>query len=131
MTQSEFINEKFSPISGPVERFAKAHGLQLGKCLRGNTGWDLTRAHHEGGAIYLLMMYDNEHGLGIGSTWQVPCKEAGMLYSHFRPMQSCPVEPDAVTEALDGELAALSNVRFGHWTHLSPLHVENTDGTEP
>lgn len=130
MTQSEFINEKLSPVAEPVKRFAESHGFELGKCLRGNTGWELTRAHREGGSIYLLMMYDNELGLGIGSTWQVPCKETGMLYSHFRSMQSCPIEPDAVTQALDQELAALSNVRFGHWTHLSPLHAENSRGAE-
>lgn len=122
MTQTESINEKFSVISEQVERFADAHNLELGKCLRGNTGWELSRPHPDGGAIYLLMMYDDALGLGIGSNWQVPCLETAMLYSHFRAMQSCPIEAAAVIQRLDREMVALSNVKYGHWTHLQPLH---------
>lgn len=131
MTHPELINAKLSPVSEPVERFAETHRLELGKCLRGNTGWELTRAHPEGGSIHLLMMYDDELGLGIGSTWQVPCRETGMIYSHFRAMQSCSIEPDAVIQMLDRELAALASVRFGHWTHLRPLQPGGNDGAEP
>jgi hypothetical protein len=130
MTQSEFINEELDAISEPVERFAETHNLVLGKCLRGNAGWELTRAHKEGGSIVLLMMYDKQWGLGIGSTWQVPCVETSMLYSHFRPMKSCAIDPNAVIQALDHELTSLSNVRFGHWTHLRPLHAESGDRAE-
>jgi len=76
------------------------------------------------------MMFDNDLGLGIGSTWQVACDETGILYSHFRSMQSFPIEPDAVTQSLDRELSALSKLRFGHWTHLRPLHPESSDRAE-
>jgi hypothetical protein len=128
MTDPDFINQKLSPVLESVDEFAQTHGFELGKCLRGNAGWKLTRAHHEGGSIYLLMMYHNDLGLGIGSSWQVSCQETGMLYSHFRSMHPCPIEPAAVTQSLADELAALSKVRFGHWTHLTPLDPESGDG---
>lgn len=121
MNLVDLIDQKFSAISEPVEQFANSNGFELGKCNRGNSGWELTRAHPEGGSIYLLMMYDSQLGLGIGSTWQVPCQEMGMMYSHFRPMQPCVIEPITVINALDRELAALSRVIFGHWTNMSPL----------
>ncbi|MCR9296681.1 MAG: hypothetical protein NXI32_28575 [bacterium] len=130
MTQSEFINEELSPISESVEGFANANGFELGKCLRGNSGWELTRAHPEGGSIHLMMMYDSELGLGIGSMWQVPCQETGMLYSHFRAMNACPIEPETVIQRLDRELVALSKVRFGHWTHLRPLLSDSGENGE-
>jgi hypothetical protein len=75
------------------------------------------------------MMYDGDLGLGIGSTWQVPCQETGMLYSHFRPMTPCPIETGAVIAMLDREWSALSKVKFGHWTHLQPLQPANSGRT--
>ena len=121
MTQAEYINEKFSSIAEQVEQYAESHNLEIGKCLRGNMGWELTRPHADGGSINLLMMYNSELGLGIGSNWQVPCRETSMLYSHFRTMQSCPIEARAVIQRLDREMEELSKVKYGHWTHLQPL----------
>ena len=72
MTFVEKIDVKFASIADAVERFATTRGFRLGKCLRGNSGWELSRNHADGGSITLLLLYDDELGLGIGSNWQFP-----------------------------------------------------------
>jgi len=40
------LEQKFAGLfAADVENFANEHGLQVGKCLRGNSGWELTFAH--------------------------------------------------------------------------------------
>ena len=67
-------------------------------------------------------MHNRECGLGVGSVWQFPCEEMSRLYSHFRPMLNCSIEPSAVETRLSEELAAIQAVRFGLWTDITPLH---------
>jgi hypothetical protein len=74
----------------------------------------------------LLLLYDAEHGLGVGSVWQVVVPEMRMQYSHFRPMRPCALEPEAVTAALELELTELAWVRFGYWTHMRHLSDEDS-----
>ncbi|MHB9080154.1 MAG: hypothetical protein ACYC3X_21980 [Pirellulaceae bacterium] len=93
------------------------------KCVQGNSGWELTRPHATGGDVTLLLLFNPSLGLGIGSVWQFPCPEMSLLYSHFRPINACPVEPIAVAAALNSELQHLSQVKFGYWTHLRPLQA--------
>lgn len=123
MTDSDKVNRAFVPIAQAVEHFATAHGLHVDKCARGNSGWELTRAHDLGGTFYLLLLYDERLGLGVGSVWQFPCVEMSLLYSHFRPVRPCAVDPAAVKSALDCEIKALEQVPFGYWTHLRPLDL--------
>ncbi len=54
MTQAEYINLKFSSIAEQIEHFANLHNIEIGKCLRGNMGWEMTRPHADGGSINLL-----------------------------------------------------------------------------
>lgn len=121
MTTTDTIQERFALIADAVEQYATANGFCIGKCLRGNSGWELTREHVEGGTIYLLLLYDEKLGLGVGSNWQVPCPEMAMLYTHFRPIRAASIDPTAVIEALTHEAAELSQVKFGYWTHLQSL----------
>lgn len=121
MTEPDKVNRASLPIAKAVDDFATAHALQIDKCARGNAGWELTRAHHRGGTFYLLLLYDERLGLGVGSVWQFPCVETSLLYSHFRPVRPCALDAAAVTSALDREMKALGQVRFGYWTHLRPL----------
>jgi len=119
------VEAAFAPVSELVVEFNAAHELDLNKCVRGNSGWELTRLHPAGGAIILLMMYERSHGLGIGSVWQVPCEELNRLYSHFRAIRQCAIEPTAVKTMLDEELNAILAVKFGYWTNLLPLHQQS------
>ena len=121
MELEQKIAQVFAPFATDVENFANEHRLQVGKCLRGNSGWELTGEHSSGGEINLLLLYDDQHGIGIGSNWQFPCAEMNMLYAHFRPMRSVANIGDDITSNLTSELNTISNVRFGYWTHLQPL----------
>lgn len=126
MSDLERVNRAFLPIAQPVEHFATAHALHLDRCARGNAGWELTGAHHCGGTFYLLLLYDEKLGLGVSSVWQFPSIEMSLVYSHFRPVRPCPLEAADVTAALDCELKTISQVPFGYWTHLRPLHHPGT-----
>jgi len=121
MTMSEKIDQAFSPIAQAVERFASERSFCLAKCPRGNAGWELTKPHDSCGDVTLLLLFDESQGLGVGSVWQFPCPEMSTLYSHFRPIHACALDPDAVTAELESELTSLSQVPFGYWTHLQPL----------
>lgn len=123
MDLSEKIERAYSPIAQAVERFAADHSLRLEKCARGNAGWELVGPHASGGDVSLLLLYDDRLGLGVGSVWQFPCPEMSTLYSHFRPVRPSALAPEVVTAALESELQALSQVRFGYWTHLQPLQA--------
>lgn len=123
MNVPEKIEQAFAPIAQAVERFAADHSLRIDKCDRGNAGWELTGAHASGGNVSLLLLYDDRLGLGIGSVWQFPCPEMSILYSHFRPVKPCALAPEAAVTSLASELQALSQVRFGYWTHLQPLQT--------
>lgn len=117
------IEQAFAPIAQAVERFAADHSLRIDKCARGNAGWELTGAHASGGQVSLLLLYDERLGLGVGSVWQFPCPEMSTLYSHFRPVKPCALAPEAVVTSLASESQALSQVRFGYWTHLQPMQA--------
>lgn len=123
MTQAETVNLAFAPIARAVEDFAKEHALEIEKCARGNAGWELTGTHDRGGTSFLLLLYDEARGLGVGSVWQFPCPKMSLLYSHFRPVRPCPLEPDTVRAALAFEIKELALVPFGYWTHLRPLQL--------
>ena len=123
MNEPENVSRAFLPIAQGVEDFATAHSLAIDECARGNAGWELTRADERGGTIFLLLLYDERLGLGVGSVWQFPCAEMSLLYSHFRPVRPCALDADAVTAALDCELQAIGQVLFGYWTHLAPLQA--------
>jgi hypothetical protein len=97
--------------------------LSVEKCARGNSGWELTRPHAEGGIVYLLLLHDPSLGLGIGSVWQFSCPEMSMQYSHFRKINPCPLVPEQVIGALEKELPEITSVRFGYWTHMQQLPV--------
>jgi hypothetical protein len=111
----------FAPIDDAVTRFAERNALRLKKCARGNSGWELIGEHPSGGEFYVLLMYDHTLGLGIGSVWQCPCVEMSRLYSHFRKMNACAIEPVDVLNKLDDELHSIRAVPFGYWTNISPL----------
>ena len=117
---SETIEREFNPIVDAVQRFADQHELVLLKCPRGNAGWELVRPC-EGGDITLLLLYNPTSGLGVGSVWQYGCVEMSKYYSHFRSINACPIEPDAVVTRLTEELNAIMEVRFGHWTDISDI----------
>src|SRR5262249_6130604 len=119
------VEKLFEPIAQAVSDFADGHGFRLKKCARGNSGWELVRNHAGGGELYLLLMYDSELGLGIGSVWQFPCLEMSLLYNHFRQIRKAPIESQAVVEFLSEELEAISAVKFGYWTHIQPLQSQN------
>lgn len=121
MEPQEEVDVAFAPIEGVVNEFAKAHSLRLDKCARGNVGWELTRSHPEGGNVFLLLLFNASLGLGVGSVWQFPCPEMSLLYSHFRPIHACAIEPFAVIRELESELQHLAKVRFGYWTQISAL----------
>jgi hypothetical protein len=121
MGTPEDVNRAFSPIVEVVEQFAKERSFRLDKCVRGNSGWELIRPHDHGGDIYLLLLYDERLGLGVGSVWQYPCPEMALLYSHFRAVRPCVLQPDAVTTTLGSEFQLLAQVPFGWWTHIRPL----------
>ena len=73
----------------------------------------------------LLLTYDAELGLGVGSVWQFPCPEMSQLYNHFRNMRHCEVEPSTVITMLAEELDGITAVRFGYWTHIRPLQLRD------
>lgn len=73
------IERAFAPITASVEQFAADHTLRIEKCARGNAGWELTRPHQSGGEITLLLLYQDQLGLGIESVWQFPCPEMATL----------------------------------------------------
>jgi len=123
MTPEE-IDVIFHPIADAVERFAEAEGLRIEKCARGNSGWELVRPHDLKGSLYLLLLHDATLGLGVGAVWQFACPEMSVLYSHFRPIHPCPIEPEKVIKALTSELRELSRVEFGYWTHIAPFRNE-------
>ena len=129
MTQADEINRAFSPIAQAVEDFAHKHAFRIEKCARGNSGWELTRDHDLSGTLSLLLLYNEELGLGIGSVWQFPCPQMSLLYSHFRAVRPCALESDAVMAALALEIKELAEVPFGYWTHLRPL--PSPPATEP
>jgi hypothetical protein len=121
MHTPEEVDRAFSPIADVVEQFVQTQSFYLDKCPRGNSGWELTRPHDRGGTITLLLLYDATLGLGIGAVWQFPCPEMALLYSHFRPIRPCVLEPEIVVATLNSELQRLVNVPFGYWTHIQPL----------
>jgi hypothetical protein len=124
VSEADKVKRAFLPISKAVDDFATE--LAIDKGARGNAGWELTGDHDRGGTFFLLLLYDELLGLGIGSVWQFPCVETSLLYSHFRPVRPCALDPAAVTTALDCEMKALAQVPFGHWTHVRPLHPPGT-----
>lgn len=125
MSESQQVDGALAPIAKAVERFAAEHSLRLDKCARGNAGWELTGAHPFGGELFLLLLFHERLGLGVGSVWQYRCAEMATQYSHFRPVRPSAVAPDIVIAALNAELQALSQVPFGYWTHLQPLEPES------
>jgi hypothetical protein len=123
MATFEEIDRVFAPIADAVARFAQLQSFRLEKCQRGNAGWELTRPHTLGGTVTLLLLYDPSLGLGIGSVWQFPCQEMSLLYSHFHEMHPCPLSADEVAVMLEKEMQEITQVRFGNWTHISPLQA--------
>jgi hypothetical protein len=121
MATVEEIDRVFAPFAEAVDNFAWRNRLKLEKCARGNSGWELSQSHRVGGTVYLLLMYDPEAGLGIGSVWQFPCPEMSLLYSHFRKLSAVPLSADSVLSMLKAEAEAIMKVKFGYWTHLQPL----------
>ena len=121
MTSPVEIDDIFAPIAEAVTNFAQHRSMELNKCPRGNSGWELTQPHPAGGEVFLLLLHDESLGLGIGSVWQFPCPEMSLQYSHFRPVCACALDPQAVTAALGVELGEIMQVRFGYWTHIRPL----------
>jgi hypothetical protein len=115
------IERVFAPIADAVTKFAQAESCQIEKCPRGNSGWELTRPHHLGGTLTLLLLYDPSLGLGIGSVWQFPCPEMSLLYSHFRNLRPCALTADEARMALKNALQEIINVPFGYWTDITPL----------
>ena len=120
------LERLFDPIASAVERFASQAGFNLHKCARGNSGWELTKELDEGGTVFLLLMYDEESGLGIGSVWQFPCEEMSRLYTHFRPMRPAQMESAAVLSMLQEEKDAILAVKFGYWTHITGLQAQDS-----
>jgi hypothetical protein len=97
MSITKKLDGIFAPIEAIAYEFASKNGLQILKCPRGNSGWELVREHAEGGHITLLLIYDDKHGLGICSNWQVPSVEMGLLYTHFRNIESATsIDPSSV-----------------------------------
>jgi hypothetical protein len=123
MTTPEEIDRVFSPIADAVAEFARRQSFRLEKCPRDNPGWELTRAHALGGTVTLLLLYEPSLGLGVGSVWQFPCPDMSLLYSHFREIRPCPLAADEVTTRLTTEVEEISQVRFGYWTHMTPLQA--------
>jgi hypothetical protein len=123
MATPEEIDRVFSPIADAVAEFVRRQSFQLEKCPRGNAGWELTRPHALGGTVTLLLLHEPSLGLGVGSVWQFPCPEMSLLYSHFREIRPCPLTVDEVATRLATELEEISQVRFGYWTHMTPLQA--------
>jgi hypothetical protein len=121
MASLEEVERAFSPIAEDTKQFARSNSFQIEKCARGNAGWELTRPYSLGGTVTLLLLYDESMGLGVGAVWQFPCPEMSLLYSHFRPIRPCELRPETAIEALKSELNQLEQVKFGYWTHISPL----------
>jgi hypothetical protein len=121
MEMVDQIERVFAPIADAVTKFAQAQSCQVEKCSRGNSGWELTRAHHLGGTLTLLLLYNSSLGLGIGSVWQFPCPEMSLLYSHFRNPKPCALVADDVLTALKSTLQEIMQVPFGYWTNITPL----------
>ncbi len=121
MHVSEHVERAFSPIARAVQRFAANHSPRLDKCVRCNAGWELVGPHASGGDLSLLLMDDDRRGLGVGSVWQFPCPEMLTLCSHFRPLKPSALVSEVVVAVLESEVQALSEVRFGSWTHLQLL----------
>jgi hypothetical protein len=124
MGLGQSVNVVFAPIAQAVEDFARSNSLRVEKCARGNSGWELVRSHPSGGDIRLLLLYNSELGLGVGSVWQFSCQEMALVYTHFRDMQPCAIWSDAVLPRLQNELDAIDRVKFGFWTHMSPLSAD-------
>ena len=59
------IERMFAPIADAVTKFAQAESWRIEKCPRGNCGWELTRPHHLGGTLTLLLLHDPSLGLGV------------------------------------------------------------------
>ncbi len=123
MANYEDIDRVFAPIADAVNEFVRLHSFRHEKCSRGNSGWELTRPQADGGTITLLLLYDPSLGLGIGAVWQFPCPEMSLLYSHFRAPRSCPLTADEVTTMLNKSMQEVLQVRFGYWTHITPLNA--------
>jgi len=119
------IEELFVPVASTVSDFVDKHGMRLKKCPRGNSGWELIREHPEGGDVTLLMLYDCELGLGVGSVWSFPCVQMSLQYSHFRNLRPCPIEAAPLSAMLDEELKCILDVKFGYWTNINPLRQSN------
>lgn len=126
MSTSEEIDRLFAPIAAAVEAYAEQHGMDLRKCQRGISGWELVKAAPEGGDRHLLLLYEPSLGLGIGSVWYYRSDEMSRTYCHWRSMAACPIEAENVVAALESERAALATVRFGHWTHIQPFDPPQT-----
>jgi hypothetical protein len=103
----EEVEKAFSPIAQTLIDFASAHGVAVNMQPRGNGGWELKRDHPRGGQVFVLLLYDRTHGLGIGSVWQFPSPEMSLLYSHFRPMRVCEIQPGLVRAVMQDELDAI------------------------
>jgi hypothetical protein len=121
----EEVDLALAPIADAVAEFAEQQSFRLDKCPRGNVGWELTRPHALGGTLTLLLLYDSFLGLGIGAVWQFPCPETSLLYSHFREVRPCPLIPGSAIAMLGKELQEIMQVRFGYWTHLTPLETSS------
>jgi hypothetical protein len=96
-------------------RTADKHGMRLEKCARGNSGWELVSDHPAGGQVFLLMLYDQSLGLGMGSVWHYPCRKCRCI-TLFRKMRPCAIDAEPPREMLDDELAGITcEIRL--WTH--------------
>jgi hypothetical protein len=121
MATIEEVESLFAPIADAVAEFAHKHSFDIEKCPRGNSGWELARAHAQGGTATLLLLYDPSLGLGLGSVWQYPCPEMSLIYYHFRDMRPCRIAAADVVTRLREEMNAIAEVRFGYWTQIAPL----------
>ncbi len=128
MQPLESIVQLLSPITDVVERFANSLGFTLRRSQHGNRGWELTRPHPEGGRQSVLLIYDSDLGLEIGSSWSYESSETERIYYHFRPMRRCAMVAEEVIQSLQAEIEQLDSVRFGLWTHIRPLDSDITPG---
>jgi hypothetical protein len=123
MATIEEIERVFAPIADAISQFARLNAFHVEKCPRDNAGWELTRPHALGGTVTIMLLYDPSLGLGIGSVWQFPCPEMSLLYSHFIDLRPCRLIADEVTTMLEEKVREITQVRFGYWTHITPLQA--------
>jgi hypothetical protein len=121
MTEAKFeeLDRFFQPIAGCLERFASSHNLLLERYYHDSPCWSLRFAHPAGGSASIDVSRASEKSVTVSGSWWLDVYSEFTRYLRDAEEISCPLEPDAIDEAIRSQFAEMLGWQSGIWSRIA------------